>query len=122
MQPGAKIIVAPGATLRLGFINGGTGTEQGIHGCDQMWRSIEVRPGGSLYTGYNVVQDAEYAFDLRSSAGTTTTLTSYWNDFNRNHVGVRVNNTTTATISQPFQFAKNQFRLQARSFQNSATT
>jgi hypothetical protein len=110
MQPGAKIIVAPGATLRLGFINGGTGTEQGIHGCDQMWRSIEVRPGGSLYTGYNVVQDAEYAFDLRSSAGTTTTLTSYWNDFNRNHVGVRVNNTTTATISQPFQFAKNQFR------------
>ncbi|MCK6693371.1 MAG: hypothetical protein L6Q97_14900, partial [Thermoanaerobaculia bacterium] len=113
MQPGARIIVAPGATLALAFINGGAGNEMGIHGCEEMWRSIEVRPGGTLYSGFNVIQDGEFAFDLRSAGGTTTTFTSYLNDFNRNHVGVRVNNAATATINQLTPFSRNRFRATA---------
>lgn len=110
MQPGARIIVAPGSTLKLGYINAGSGTERGIHGCEQMWRSIEVQPGGNLYTAYNVIQDAEYAFDLHGTASNLTSLNSYQNDFDRNHVGIRVNNASPAALIQPFPFAQNRFR------------
>ncbi len=110
MQPGARIIVKSGAKLTLGLINSGTGTGQGIHGCEKMWRSIEVEPGGILITGYNVVQDGEFAFDIKSSPTAISTFSCAENDFNRNHVGVRVNNTSFASLNQDFGFSKNKFR------------
>lgn len=110
MQPGSKIIVAPGSTLRLGLINQGTGTERGIHGCEQMWRSIEVQPGGNLYAAYNVIQDAEYAFDLRGTYAAPATFGSYDNDYDRNHVGIRVKNAGFAALNQPYPAVLNRFR------------
>ncbi len=110
MQPGAKIIVASGAQLTLRSINNGVGTAQGIHGCDQMWRSIEVQPGGRLRLDSNVIQDAEFAVDIKSTAAATSTFFCNWNDFDRNHVGVRVNNDVFASLNQPFGFLKNKFR------------
>lgn len=105
MQPGARVIVAPGARLTLGFINGGSGLEEGIHGCEQMWRSIEVRPGGTLRTFFNVIQDGEFAFDIIGATGVTTSLHSVWNTFDRNHVSIRVD----GGIAQPYSFQKNNF-------------
>jgi len=110
MQPGSKIIVAPGSTLRLGLINQGSGTERGIHGCEQMWRSIEVQPGGKLYTAFNVIQDAEFAFDLRGTGAAPASFNSYSNDFDRNHVGIRVNNSAFAALNQPYPAVLNRFR------------
>lgn len=109
MQPGARIIVAPGATLRLGFINGGTGLEQGVHGCASMWRSIEVQPGGSLWVGGNVIQDGEFAFDIKSDPAVTSTFSCVGNQFNRNHVGVRVNNPAFSVVNQGLGFSDNHF-------------
>ncbi|MBC7778134.1 MAG: T9SS type A sorting domain-containing protein [Phycisphaerae bacterium] len=110
MQPGAKIIVTSGAQLTLGFINGGTGTAQGIHGCKNMWRSIEVQPGGRLRLDSNIIQDAEFAVDIKSKAAATSTFSCNWNEFDRNHVGVRVNNDVFAAVNQPLGFSKNKFK------------
>jgi len=110
MQPGSKIIVAPGSTLRLFLVNQGTGTERGIHGCEQMWRSIEVQPGGNLYTAFNVIQDAEFAFDLRGTGAAPASFNCNQNDFDRNHVGIRVNNSAFAALNQPTPAVRNRFR------------
>lgn len=110
MQPGSKIIVAPGSTLRLFLVNQGSGTERGIHGCEQMWRSIEVQPSGNLYTAFNVIQDAEFAFDLRGTGGAPVSFNSYSNDFDRNYVGIRVNNSAFAALNQPYPAVLNRFR------------
>ncbi len=106
MQPGARIIVAAGSKLRLSFINSGSGTERGIHGCEQMWRSIEVQPGGTLVANFNVVQDGEFAFDVKGDLGFISKLSANGNTFDRNHVSVRANG---GKISLPFPFAQNKF-------------
>lgn len=110
MQPGARIVVKSGSTLTLAGINAGTGTQKGIHGCEKMWRSIQVEEGGSLYAAYNVIQDAEIAFDIKSNKTSNTTLTTAFNDFDRNHISVRIANTELAAINQPFSFGENKFR------------
>jgi len=110
MQPGARIIVASGAQLTLDFINGGDGDAQGIHGCEQMWRSIEVQPGGSLKMNQNVIQDGEFAVDIKSTEGATSSFTCIGNDFDHNHVGIRVHNDVLANLDQPSGFSKNKFR------------
>ncbi len=106
MQPGARIIVAAGSKLRLSFINAGSGTERGIHGCEKMWRSIEVQPGGTLVANFNVIQDGEFAFDVRGDLGFISKFTANANTFDRNHVSIRANG---GKISLPYPFAQNKF-------------
>ncbi len=106
MQPGARIIVAAGSKLRLSFVNAGSGTKRGIHGCEKMWRSIEVQPGGALVANFNVIQDGEFAFDVKGDLGFISKFTANGNTFDRNHVSVRANG---GKISLPYPFAQNKF-------------
>ncbi|MCY7327610.1 MAG: hypothetical protein LH618_03590, partial [Saprospiraceae bacterium] len=103
MQPGARIIVKAGGKLTLKNVNGGNPaepTQMGMHGCEKMWRSIVVEPGGTLHLNGNIIQDAEYAVDVQGGSPTPCFDASD-NDFDRNHVGIRI---TGAVIqSQPFQ-------------------
>lgn len=106
MQPGAKIIVKSGSRLTISYVN----ANGGMHGCETMWRSIEVEPGGFLRVGYSTVQDAEFAIDARSVGSPGTSVSAFWTDFNRNHVGIRVNNNMFGTLTQSFPFSDNKFR------------
>jgi len=100
MQPGAKIIVKKGAKLTIkGVQEGG-----GIHGCEKMWRSIAVEPGGALILVGNTIQDGEYAIDI-SGDNDISSFAASSNTFDRNHVSIRVN----GTITQPTVFQKNIF-------------
>ncbi|MCW5922879.1 MAG: hypothetical protein KIS77_11080 [Saprospiraceae bacterium] len=108
MQPGAKIIVKNGATLNMKGINGGASSDpaqRGIHGCEQMWRSIVVEQGGKLNLSGNIIQDAEYAVDVKGGSDMPSFDASN-NDFDRNHVGIRVN----GAVVQALPFQKNKFR------------
>lgn len=105
MQPGARITVRSGARLTIAFIN----TSGGMHGCETMWRGIQVEPGGLLRAGHNTVQDAEYAVQAQSTSTMSTDLSIFGNDFDRNHVGLRVNNTAVASMTQVAAFVNNTF-------------
>lgn len=111
MQPGAKIIIKNGATLNLKGVNGGSSpgpTQKGIHGCEQMWRSIVVEQGGKLNLSGNIIQDAEYAIDVKGGSNMPSFDASN-NDFDRNHVSIRIN----GAVVQPLPFQKNKFRATA---------
>ncbi|MFZ4544502.1 MAG: T9SS type A sorting domain-containing protein [Saprospiraceae bacterium] len=65
MQPGAEIVVEninPST-----FINGLTLTDCYLHGCNRMWRGINVLADNQIYTDGCTIEDAEYAIKLTDS-------------------------------------------------------
>lgn len=77
MLPGASIEVTTG--FALGIVN------SFLHGCDQMWRGIEVETGGSIKTVANTtIADAQYGVYFQSGGGGTIDE----NRFLRNFVGI----------------------------------
>ncbi len=110
MQPGAKIIVKKGARLELKGVKGGDAsqpTQLGVHGCEQMWRGIVVESGGTLSLSGKIIQDAEFMANI--SGGSGANMSSFHaggNDFDRNHIGIRV----SGGITQPFPFSQNKFQ------------
>jgi hypothetical protein len=109
MLPGARITVKSGAKLRLEDIKEGESSNpkwRGIHGCDKMWRSIIAEPGALLEMKGNIVQDAEFAVDIRGNTINAVTFDAIGNDFDRNHVGIKVD----GKVLQVSPLAKNKFR------------
>jgi hypothetical protein len=82
MQPGASISIANSGKL--------TGAASVFHGCNQMWRGIEVEEGGILtLKGSNTILDAQYAVYVYPSSGVNTTEVNIQrNSFIANFVGV----------------------------------
>jgi len=77
MLPGASIEVTDGITF--GIVN------SFLHGCDEMWRGIEVEAGGAIKTVVNTtIADAQYGVYFESGGGGTIDETR----FLRNFVGI----------------------------------
>lgn len=57
MEPGSSISIINGATVR--FIN--VNQNGGIHGCDKMWKGIDVETDASIEFTNNIISDAENA-------------------------------------------------------------
>ncbi len=101
--PYVKIIVSPGAELKM------RGTH--LYGCGaNLWQGIVVQDGGrvsSIISGsgaHNLVEDALIAIDV--SGHTTSTLTSILSlnktTFNKNYVGIKVDNYKRVSANYPF--------------------
>ncbi len=88
MQPGAEIIVQDGKTLELLNIN----ENGGMHGCEQMWKSITVDPGGGLVSTNCEFQDAQHAILAIGSTGVLPSLNINSCIFQNNHIGINVAN------------------------------
>ncbi len=102
MQPGSEIVVQSGSEFGLFFIL----NNEGIHGCEKMWRGISVESGGRLNMAFNIIQDAQYAVNARNNA----TLSLRFNTFNRDYVGIYTPPSTTfQTISLPLPIGSNSF-------------
>ncbi len=82
MDPGAEIIVEPGAMFVL--------RDSEVENCtDMMWKSLTARSGAYLEMQRNTVKDAEYAITALDGA----TVILFNNDITDNRVGLYVPNT-----------------------------
>ncbi|HRO40956.1 MAG TPA: hypothetical protein PLZ25_13670, partial [Flavobacteriales bacterium] len=82
MDPGAEIIVEPGAMFVL--------RDSEVENCtDMMWKSVTARSGAYLEMQRNTVKDAEYAVTALDGA----TVLLFNNDITDNRVGLYVPNT-----------------------------
>jgi hypothetical protein len=105
IAPNVKITVAPNATLQTAGIADAPGLH--LYACSDMWTGIEITNTGKLFmnTGGDLIEDALIAVYSNNSA-TTNTLTPdiviRGAAFNRNRIGVRIENFTQATNPAPF--------------------
>ena len=101
MQPGSEIVIPNGSKLVISNLE--------LFGCEQMWRSITVEPGGNLMLEHNVIQDAQYAVQASSNDLFTSTLDVWDNVFDRNHVGILISNSSLQSILQTYPLRENTF-------------
>lgn len=106
MQPGSEIAIRSGSNLMLIAVS----SNEGIHGCEQMWKGITVENGASLQIWYSTIKDAQYAVKALNNSK----LGLWSNMFDRNYVGVYVPAATGVgfgqqVINQFFPMGKNTF-------------
>ena len=80
MQPKSEIIVKSGNKFRLGWV----AQNDGIHGCEQMWKGITVEDNASLMLTSTLIKDAQYAIKALNNSN----LALANNTFDRNYVGI----------------------------------
>ncbi|MBK9721975.1 MAG: hypothetical protein IPO78_10220 [Saprospiraceae bacterium] len=80
MEEGAELKVLSGKTLKLINIRSGGG----IHGCDYMWRGINVGSNATLIMTGTYISDAQYAI----KASGTAKIMAHNNQFTYNYVGI----------------------------------
>lgn len=100
MMPGVKITVPNGQALVLGNSH--------LYACGiNMWQGIELQDG-SFFTnnGFNLIEDAEVAFDIPNTSLATSQnslLQPSFNNmvFNRNYIGIRIRNADPMITTYP---------------------
>lgn len=100
MMPGVKITVLPNASFVLGNSH--------LYACGtKMWDGVELQDG-SFFTnnGFNLIEDAEVAFDIPNTSlatiQNTSQLPSFNNMvFNRNYIGIRIRNADASITTYP---------------------
>ncbi len=101
--PGVKIIVSPGASLNL------RGSH--LYACGtSMWQGIVVQNNGAVNTNisgngnYPLVEDAVEAINVTSNS--TSSINPILNivntTFNKNYIGIKINDYVTASTAYPF--------------------
>lgn len=77
MDSGSKVILEPGARLRL--------VESSITGCDQMWEGVSVHANAHLSAANSMIEDAQYAVCVKTGGG----VRAHNMDFENNNFGIR---------------------------------
>lgn len=106
--------------IKVTVPNSSTLTILGCHlyGCSDMWQGIVVEPGGVLKIGTSgtgltsMVEDALVAIDVKSytlASGATSILTATNVIFNRNTVGIKLNDYTFNQATYPYTISNNLF-------------
>lgn len=94
MAPNTKIIVQSGKTLTI--------TKGVLYSCGtDMWDGIEIQPGGKLIMSKTTVEDAKIAV-LSDNNGGTANFSITSSIFNRNYIGVKVENYILSTVHPGF--------------------
>lgn len=90
-EPNTKIIIPSGQTLVI--------DKSSLYSCGlQMWDGIEIEPGGNLIIqNKSLIEDAKIAILSKNSTGIGN-FTIDRTTFNRNYIGVKVENHTTGTL------------------------
>ncbi len=107
IAPGVSITVLPNSTLTLSGCH--------LYACDQMWKGITVQQGGKLIinsgTRTSFIEDAYVAVDLLATTSyTNSNILNIDNaTFNRNQIGIRINDYKTDQTSYPFIIKNNLF-------------
>ena len=94
MAPNTKIIVTAGKTLTI--------KNSKLYSCGtQMWDGIEIQPGGILIVSNNtLIEDAKIAV-LSENIGGIAKFDIQKTTFNRNYIGVKVQNYNSLTTVHP---------------------
>lgn len=89
MAPNTKIIVTAGKTLTI--------RQSLLYSCgNQLWDGIEIQPGGTLNIAKNTwIEDAKIAV-LSDNNGGVANFTIQNTTFNRNYIGIKVENYTSS--------------------------
>jgi PKD repeat protein len=83
MQPGSQIIVKNNSVFTVNTSN--------LHGCEKMWKGINVEGGSSIYFDNNYILDAQYSiFALQSSNLSVKNC-----DFDKDFIGIYTFGTPT---------------------------
>lgn len=116
IAPGMTITITPGSTLTI------SGSH--LYSCTDMWQGIIVKPGGSLvvqnfsiflppFININrssMIEDAQVAIDVLGGSTLTSNLLTINNTtFNKNRIGIRINNYTPALTTYPFSIVSSVF-------------
>ncbi len=94
LSPGVVITILPGASLTINSSH--------FYACTSMWQGIVVQNGGTLSIQSSMIEDAKVAVDVTGNTQTTTVLNIAQSTFNRNYIGININNYTQAITTYPF--------------------
>jgi uncharacterized repeat protein (TIGR01451 family) len=99
MAPGAEIVVDGERTLIL--------SNAVMQGCDTLWRSITLKPGGGIETKNNsIIRDAQYAIELAPSCRVNCQKTNFLDNF----ISIYASPTFTNNSFNQFVLLQNVFR------------
>lgn len=84
MQPGSEIEIKSNYNLYITNVN----VNEGIHGCDAMWKGILINPNAYLGMDLSMIKDAVYA--VKALGGSSLWIED--NLFDRNYEGIHVPN------------------------------
>ncbi len=94
LSPGVVINILAGASLTI--------NNSHFYACTSMWQGIMVFNGGTLSIQNSMIEDAKVAVEVSNNTQTTTVLNITQTTFNRNYVGININNYTQAVSTYPF--------------------
>jgi uncharacterized repeat protein (TIGR01451 family) len=81
-SPGSRVFMAPGAEIVVGGERTLILSNAVMQGCDTLWRSITLKPGGGIESKNNsTIRDAQYAIELSPSCRINCQKTNFLDNF-----------------------------------------